>query len=125
MGKIKIKESQLKKLMEQNISNDFHMDKTGEMQQGEINTSDPYELAERIVGDMDIPSEYTEDNERFLRLIDAIHEVMSHKIETGESTQFGDQKNSLEFSDTQLNEKEDETINESVNELKNTFKRFM
>lgn len=120
--KIKITQTQLNVLMEQNISNEFHVDQQGDLQQGEMSTPEPYEMAEKVA-DFLINSEgpilhpeYMENDELYRDFVDALHDVLTKRMETGENHER-EQSNPLDVTQAQFNE--------SVEDFKKEFKRFL
>lgn len=134
MEKIKITEKQLRFLQEQKMENNFHMDQDGQLQQGDMETPDPHTMAEKVIADMRLHTEYMKDEEMARQFADAFYEVLSEKISSGE---FFDLKrpNRLKADDIQMNEDEPEIeeieeeeeieLNEGIKQLKADFKKFL
>lgn len=121
MKKIKVTQKQLNTLMEQSISNDFHVDNNGELQSGEVTVPEPYEMAEKVADFLingDTPllhPDYYQNDDMYRSFVDALHDVLTQRMDSGENSER-EETNPFDMSQAQMNE--------SIEILKKEFLRF-
>lgn len=116
-----ITESQLQRLVEQKMSDEFHVDTDGQLQSGDVEMMEPYEMAEKVADFLingDAPllhPDYYQNNDLYMSFVDALHDVLSQKMNNGE-VESTEPQNPLAVTQPQLNE--------SIIEMKKVFDKF-
>lgn len=140
--KIKITESQLKRLVENkdkevNELSSFHINDDGNFEKGYGPAPDPYDMAQGVAKNMVLHPEFYKNEDLYFAFVNALYDVLVEKGENGEMFS-GKKKHPLSIKKAQMNEldKEEEMekhaighgiseSNEKKEKIMSEFKRFL